>query len=133
MGRLSDIEINCAVRRALVRHWIDLGKISLRTTQGVVWLSGVLTKLPKVTPELTPATITEMINDIRRTSSVRRVQCSFTNWTESGAAWTSNSGKGTAHPGTPKTGSSSSTIDLTGWENVAEKVEDLMKARQPSA
>jgi hypothetical protein len=133
VSRLSDIEINCAVRRVLVRHWIDLGKISLRTTQGVVWLSGALTKLPKVTSELTPATITEMINDIRRTSSVRRVQCSFSNWVEQGGGWTLLAQKTGVEKGQTKTGTSSSTIDLTNWENVPEKVEALMKERRSSA
>lgn len=132
MNRLSDIEINCAVRRVLVRHWIDLGRMSLRTTQGVVWLSGALTKLPKVTSELTPATITEMINDIRRTSSVRRVQCSFSNWVEHCGGWTFLAQKTGAVSGQVKTGTSSSTIDLTGWEDVPEKVEAAMKQRQSS-
>ena len=132
MNKLSDIEINCAVRRALVRHWIDLGKISLRTTQGVVWLSGALTKLPKVTSELTPATIAEMINDIRRTCSVRRVQCSFSNWVEQAGGWILLTQKTAATTGSAKTGSSSSTIDLTGWEDVPNKVATLTKQREPS-
>lgn len=132
MNRLSDIEINCAVRRVLVRHWIDLGKISLRTTQGVVWLSGALAKLPKVSSEITPATLLEMITEIRRIASVRRVQTNFSNWVEQGGAWTLLAHGTAAAGGQPKPGGSTSTIDLTGWEDLPEKVEAAMKQRQSS-
>ena len=66
MDRLADIETNRAVHRVLVRHWIDLGKVSIRTTSGVSYIAGALSKLPTVTPELTGETVAEIIGTIRR-------------------------------------------------------------------
>ena len=87
MNRQSDLQINCAVRRVLVRHWIDLGKSSIRTTSGVCHLAGSFGKLPGITPALTPENVAEIIDEIRRLPSVRRVHATFTNWLESGNAW----------------------------------------------
>jgi hypothetical protein len=87
MKKLSDLEINCAVRKVLVRHWIDLGRISVRTSAGVITLSGALDKLPNVDAPLTSASVEEMFVEIRRVSSVRRVQPVLSNWTESDGMW----------------------------------------------
>ena len=87
MKKLSDLEINCAVRKVLVRHWIDLGKISVRTSAGVLTLSGTLDKLPNVDTPLTSPAVGEMITEIRRVSSVRRVQPVLSNWTEADGMW----------------------------------------------
>jgi hypothetical protein len=36
MMEMIDLDINRGVRRVLVKHWIDLGRISVRTTRGRV-------------------------------------------------------------------------------------------------
>jgi hypothetical protein len=87
MNKLTDLEINCAVRKVLVRHWIDLGKISIRSTSGVVTLSGTLDKLPKVDSPLTSSSVGEIVSEIRRASSVKRVQSGLTNWGEADGMW----------------------------------------------
>lgn len=87
MNRLTDLEINCAVRKVLVRHWIDLGKISIRTIAGVTTLSGALDKLPKVDVPLTSSSVGEIIAEIRRAPSVKRVQTVLSNWTELDRMW----------------------------------------------
>lgn len=83
----SDLDINCAVRRVLVRHWIDLGRISIRTTSGVSHLSGELRRLPNMTPALNGQQVAEILLEIRRAPSVRRINPSFTNWTETAGGW----------------------------------------------
>jgi hypothetical protein len=85
--KTSDLDINCRVRRVLVRHWIDLGKMSVRTTCGVVWLAGSLERLPNCGTELDATTVLGVLTEIKRTLNVRRIQVSFDNWMEQSGAW----------------------------------------------
>jgi hypothetical protein len=87
MDRLSDLDINCRVRRVLVRHWIDLGRISVKTTSGVVRLSGALVRLPSAGSPLSPASVAGIVTEVRRIQDVRRIQASFENWVESIGTW----------------------------------------------
>lgn len=113
MNRLSDLHMNCAVRHVLVRHWIDLGKISIRTVSGVSYLSGALCRLPQVTPALSGRKVGEILAEIRHVPLVRRVEPNFTNWCESVGGWEPITLKGStpvlkkALPETPV------TLDLT--------------------
>ncbi len=86
MSQLNDLNCNCAARRVLVRHWINLGKASLRTTNGVLSVHGTLEKLPGG-GELTPSGVCELAAELRRIGSVRRVCMSFTNWIETEGTW----------------------------------------------
>ena len=80
MDSSSDLHINCAVRKVMVRHWIDLGKLSMRTTRGVVRLGGALNRLPGAVGELNATLIMVIIAEIKRVPHVRRVSADFTNW-----------------------------------------------------
>jgi hypothetical protein len=117
MNRLTDLEINCSVRKVLVRHWLDLGKISLRTTSGVTYLSGELARLPKVETPLTSSSVTEIINEIRRVSSVRRIHASFHNWVECDRVWKQTLGKPTDFQAELAKQKAQSVYDLTDFEN----------------
>jgi len=87
VSRLRDIDINCAARRILVRRWIDLGKTSLRTTNGVLTIYGTLEKLLHAASPLTPSIVNEMAAELRRISGVRRLSLNFTNWAECDGKW----------------------------------------------
>ena len=87
MDKVSDLDINCRVRRALVRHWIDLGRLSVRTTRGAVHLSGSLLRLPNGGPALDSMTVAAIVTEIRQIPDVRRVRTSFENWVEDSGAW----------------------------------------------
>lgn len=87
MSRLPDLETNCAVRRVLVRHWIDLGKISLRTTNGVVSLSGELLRLSHGGNALTPASLLQITSELSGVPRVRRISVNFTNWANVNGIW----------------------------------------------
>ena len=78
--RKVDLDINCRVRRVLVRHWIDLGKMSSRTTRCVVTLSGSLMRLPHINAEVDSATPAAILEEIRRIPDVRRIQINLDNW-----------------------------------------------------
>lgn len=73
MDRVDDLKINSQVRKVLVRHSIDLAKISLRTTRGVVHLSGELRRLPNAAGRLDAGLILIILAEIRRVQNVRRV------------------------------------------------------------
>jgi hypothetical protein len=124
MNKLTDLEINCAVRKVLVRHWIDLGKISIRTTSGVITLCGTLDKLPKVDAPLTSSLVGEIIAEIRRVSSIKRVQSGLSNWGEADGMWKPIAPKSAGiSQGTPKL-SSFAPHDLTEeWIEINEKKE----------
>jgi hypothetical protein len=78
--RKVDLDINCRVRRILVRHWIDLGKITARTTRCVVTLSGSLLRLPHINAAVDMATPEIILEEIRRIADVRRLQVNLDNW-----------------------------------------------------
>ncbi len=78
--RKVDLDINCRVRRILVRHWIDLGKINARTARCVVTLSGSIMRLPHINPEADAATPASILEEIRRIPDVRRLQVHLDNW-----------------------------------------------------
>jgi hypothetical protein len=77
--RKVDLEINCRVRRVLVRHWIDLGKVSVRTSRGVVSLNGSLLRLPHVAADVDAATPAGIFEEIKRIPDVRRLQLNLDN------------------------------------------------------
>jgi hypothetical protein len=77
--RKVDLDINCRVRRVLVRHWIDLGKISVRTARCVVSLSGSLMRLPHIAPNADAATPSTIFEEIKRIPDVRRLQLNLDN------------------------------------------------------
>ena len=77
--RKADLEINCRVRRVLIRHWIDLGKISVRTSRFVVSLNGSLMRLPHVAPDADSATPAVIFEEIKRIPDVKRLQLNLDN------------------------------------------------------
>ena len=86
-GASPDLEINSAVRRVLVRHWIDLGRISIRTQKGKVTLHGILDKLSESGQPLAGAVVESMLGDIRAIHGVHRVMAQFENWEQSSCGW----------------------------------------------
>lgn len=86
-GTAPDLEINSAVRRVLVRHWIDLGRISIRTQKGKVTLRGHLDKLSESDQPLTGTVVESIIGDVRRIHGVLRVTTEFQNWEQTSFGW----------------------------------------------
>jgi hypothetical protein len=89
MDREIDLQINSAVRRVLVRHWIDLGTVSIRTTRGVVSLNGTINTLPGAAQTIDATLLLAIVNEIERQPHVRRLNASFTNWIFTAGIWTS--------------------------------------------
>jgi len=83
----SDLATSSAIRRVLVRYWIDLGKISLQTSRGLVTISGELTKLPNAEDQLNGFVVSALFTEIQHIPTVRRLNVKLTNWTEVDEAW----------------------------------------------
>ena len=77
------MEIYRQIRIALVRHFIDIGRLSCQISSLGVRLHGSLARLPGVQAMLTPEVVASIINEIARIQGVRRVDCDFDNWRQS--------------------------------------------------
>ncbi len=73
----------------LVRHFVDIGRLSIQVSAHQIRLVGSLDRLPGVENEMTADTITTIFSELRRLPGVTRVQAEFDNWTEAGGlgAW----------------------------------------------
>lgn len=83
----NDLDINRSVRKVLVKHWIDLGRIWVRCTNGRVNIHGSLNRITGVGEELTPAILSTMFDEIERQPGVRNIKVELDNWVQSAGAW----------------------------------------------
>ena len=76
-------------RATLVRHWIDLGRLSIVVTPGSLRISGSFHRLPGVAAELTPALMDSIFRDLKRVPGITRITTRFDNWEQEGGcgAW----------------------------------------------
>lgn len=87
MSSAQDLEINRGIRRVFVKHWIDLGRLSIRTGAGRAIIRGTLQRIPGAGGELTPAIVENMFHEMERLPGVERVTSDLSNWNNSGGAW----------------------------------------------
>ena len=86
MTSTTDLAINRHVRRIMVKHWIDLGRMSIRTVRGVVVVYGRLQRIPG-RDELIPPTVESIFYDIRRIKEVKWVRPHLDNWSNDAGLW----------------------------------------------
>ena len=82
-----DLEINRNVRKVLVRNWIDLGRLSVRSTNGTLQIRGVLQRISGVSDELTVGAVETMFKQLKRISNVRNMRVTIENWTQVAGRW----------------------------------------------
>ena len=87
MKEISDLDINRGIRRILVKHWVDLGRISVRTTQGRIRIHGFLQRIPGRNEALTIPIVERIFYDISRVNGVRKVYTTLENWIAEGGRW----------------------------------------------
>ncbi len=88
--QLERMEIFRQVRVVLVRHMIDIGRLSIQISMSRVNLHGSLCRLPGVSTELTPAMIRAIFSELNMIKAVKRVDAEFDNWKQldsMGTAW----------------------------------------------
>ncbi|MCC7015498.1 MAG: hypothetical protein IT454_23265 [Planctomycetes bacterium] len=85
----EDLELNCGVRNALNRHWIDLTKTNFFARRGHIHMSGEVSVVgPKRPPEDTANALKAFESDVRRMRDVRSMSFEFTNWIrDDSGAW----------------------------------------------
>ena len=97
MGQ-ADLEINRRTRSVFVRHWIDLGHLSLRSINGRVTVRGNLTRVFGEKEELTPAIVDAIFREIRRIPGVRGTTIALENWSNDTGSWISKEKGAPARP-----------------------------------
>ena len=87
MPEQSDLELNRAVRRVFVKHWVDLGRISVRSAKGNVLIRGRLMRIAGTKDELTTPITEHIFEEIQRIKGVRRLTVNLDNWIKEGGFW----------------------------------------------
>ena len=114
--QLERMEIFRQVRVVLVRHMIDIGRLSIQISMSRVNLHGSLCRLPGVTTELTPAIIRTMFSELNLIKGVKRVDAEFDNWKQLdalGAAWARIEAKKLIQTPPPGAGAEGEAIDVS--------------------
>jgi len=83
----ADLEVVRGVRRVLVKHWIDLGRLSIRSSSGHVMVFGMLQRIEGVQEKLTTPIVETIMYDMKRMNGVRRVTAHLENWKREGGLW----------------------------------------------
>lgn len=120
---IERMEIFRQIRVVLVRHMIDIGRLSIRISMSRVSLHGSLCRLPGVATELTPAIIRSIFSELGMIRGIRRVDGDFDNWKQMdqlGIAWSPIQPKKIMAPSSTPTSSSTEPIDINDAENPSE-------------
>lgn len=80
LSPISRAEIYRAVRVILVRHLIDLGRLTIQISMDGLQVKGSLERLPGVKAALTPEIVTVIFMEMRRIQGVRHVKTKLDNW-----------------------------------------------------
>jgi len=83
----ADLEINRDVRKVLVRHWIDLGKLSCRSANGRLSVRGALYRIAGVREELTGAIVEMIFADLKKIRGVVNITPEIENWSMAMGKW----------------------------------------------
>jgi len=87
MNTPTDLDINRSIRRIMVKHWIDLGRIAVRSSRGMVTIHGILRRIPGTEQELTTPIVERIFYDIGRLPGVKNVRTRLDNWGKEGGRW----------------------------------------------
>ena len=96
----TDLDINRAVRTVLVKHWIDLGRLSVRSSDGKLYIRGSLNRIAGINEELTSSIVDAMFAEIKRIKTIRQVYPALENWSNDTGSWSKpGGGKGQQQKG----------------------------------
>ncbi len=89
----TDFRINSAVRRILVRHWLDLRQVEYQTVNCVVTIRGKFKKLKeaiqdtKKGDDLEAAAMMVIEQELSRIPNVKRINMNIMGWAKLGGKW----------------------------------------------
>ena len=88
LSPLERIELYRQARIVLVRHLIDLGRVTIQVAASHLHLRGEMVRLPGVTAKLTPDVMQAIMAELGRIPGVRRASAELSNWTtDNGGGW----------------------------------------------
>jgi hypothetical protein len=88
--QLPRTEIYRHVRVVLVRHMIDIGRLSIQISAHHLRLHGSLCRLPGVNAALTQEIVQSIFSELGKIHGIRRADGEFDNWRqvdEAGTSW----------------------------------------------
>jgi hypothetical protein len=143
----QDYRVNAEVRRLLVSRWIDVSRVQIGTTNGVVYLMGTLE--PSVEDALERAGVSVeshsaverllrlvvvIEKDLRRIRGVRYIVFNLRNIRKKGRSWSVVGAAGSDGPvkavGTRRSGSESSRLQDFPDETEDERIRDAETSRR---
>ncbi len=77
---VEDRVIAVGVRRILTAMWVDITRVNVRATRGVVYLGGHIQRMTASHAEFQEQTLREMDARLRQIRGVRDVKYRFDNW-----------------------------------------------------
>jgi hypothetical protein len=80
---VEDNQITVAVRRRLVSAWVDVTRLNVRTTRGVVYVSGYIKRMTHEHSEMYPKLLHQLDLSLRSLKDVRDVRYNLENWERS--------------------------------------------------
>jgi hypothetical protein len=86
---IEDWEINCQVRAYLVKWWIDIKKLDIRTIGGVVYIKGSIRfkETARLEEDEKPNALLHIERDLHKMQGVKDVKLQFTNWAKHEDEW----------------------------------------------
>ena len=85
------MELQAAVRRMLVAHWVDASKVNIQVASGVALIRGALVRTSDHEP-VTGMVIEELEHKIQRIKGVKNVRWRLENWVLDRGKWRQKGG-----------------------------------------
>jgi hypothetical protein len=85
----SDVDVTSSVRKVLVKNWVDVAKVRIRVTGGLLTLSGTVAKAHGGTGDdlVDVNFLTTLDHALQHVKGLRRVRYNFANWSKDGGEW----------------------------------------------
>jgi len=83
----NDLDINRSIRKVLVKHWVDLGRLFIRSAHGKVTIHGTLDRITGTKEDLSPVLVETIVNEVQRLHGVERLTIDFVNWKKHQGSW----------------------------------------------
>jgi hypothetical protein len=77
---LEDNLITVSVRRVLTSSWVDITAVNIRTTRGVVYITGMLQRMTYQHADMYPKMLQHLDLTVRNLPGVRDVKYNLNNW-----------------------------------------------------
>ncbi|MFC1499305.1 hypothetical protein ACFLS1_12660 [Verrucomicrobiota bacterium] len=95
--RQDDLNVNREIRRVLVRHWIDLGRLSVRTISGNTYIHGSLIRIEGFKDDLTTPIVNAIFNEMKRIRNLSHMRIELDNWANNAGSWIPQDKKTESH------------------------------------